>query len=124
MKRFYEFLFYKLYRFAISNEESASINWSFISLATMFEILHLLLVGLLQKSFFEFHTNINLTLFSVLFLLIGTIINYLYFIKSKRIERIHSYFQEKNYSVWKGNLLFLGYVILLFIIMFNLPIIK
>lgn len=45
----YKFLFYKLYRFAISNEKSGSTHWSFISLATMFEILHLLIFGLLLK---------------------------------------------------------------------------
>ena len=119
MINFYKFLFYKLYRFAIAEEKSVSLNLNFISFATIFEILHLLIFGLVLK-IYGIYFNLNAKLFTVLLLITITLFNYLYFIKNKRINRIHIYFQEKNYSVWKGNLLFFGYVIMLFIILFML----
>lgn len=79
MKNFYKFLFYKLYRFAIAEAKSVSLNLNFVLLAFCFEILHLLIFGLALKSFFEFNFKLNPKLFSVVFLLLCTLFNYLYF---------------------------------------------
>lgn len=92
----YKFLFYKLYRFAVSNEKSGSIDCSFISLATMFEILHLLIFGLLLKYFkIDFHLSTKFT--PVLLLILGGLINYFFFIRNKAIHKINSNFQKQNY---------------------------
>lgn len=117
MKKTYKFLFYKLYRFAISNEKSVSINWGFISLATIFEILHLLIFGLLLK-YYKMELNLSTKFTPVLFLFLGTLFNYLFFIRNKRIEKINLYFQEQKRIVWKDNLMFVGYILMLFVIMF------
>ena len=117
MKRIYKFLFYKLYRFAISNEKSAPIDWSFISLATIFEIFHLLILGLLLKFFkLEFYLNTKFT--PILLLVFGALLNYFCFIRNKAIHKINSDFQKQNRTIWKDNLWFFGYVIMLFVIMF------
>ena len=119
MKKFYKFFFYKLYRFAIAEEKSVSLNLNFVILSFCFEILHLLIFGLILK-IYGVYFNLNAKLFSVLFLVIGTIFNYLYFIRNKRIEKINLYFQEQKRIVWKDNLLFFGYIIMLFVIIFKL----
>ena len=113
----YKFLFYKLYRFAISNEKSVSINWAFISLAAIFEMFHLALLAVPLK-YFKIELNLSTKFTPILLLVLGTLFNYFYFIRNKRINQIHIYFQDKNYSVWKGNLLFFTYIILLFVIIF------
>lgn len=117
MKKTYKFLFYKLYRFAIAEEKSVSLNLNFVILSFCFEMLHLLIFGLVLK-IYGINFNLNVKLISVLLLIICTLFNYLYFIKSKRIEKINLYFQEQKRIVWKDNLMFFGYIIMLFIIMF------
>ena len=118
MKCFYKFLFYKLFRFATAEQKSVSVNFNFTCLSSIFEILHLLIIILLLKSFYKIPFNLNPNLFSVIFLIFGTLFNYMYFIRTKRIERIHSIFRQKKYSIWKGNLLFFGYIIMLFVFIF------
>lgn len=115
MKKTYKFLFYKLYRFAISNEKSYPVVWNFVTLATMFELLHLLIFGLILKLFFGVYYYLNPKQFSILLVVVGVIFNYLYFIKNKRIEKINLYFQENQRIVWRDNLLFFGYIIMLFV---------
>jgi uncharacterized membrane protein len=117
MKKFYKFLFYKLYRFAIAEEKSVSINLNFVVLSFCFEMLHLLIFGLVLK-IYDIYFNLNAKLFSVLLLIISALFNYYYFIREKKIEKINLYFQEQKRIVWKDNLLFFGYIIMLFIIMF------
>lgn len=118
MKKMYKFLFYKLYRFSVAEEKSVSLNFGFICLATGFQILHFLIIGLLSKILFVIDLNLNPKLFSLLFLAIGVLLNYLFFIKNKRIKKINIYFQSQKRIVWRDNLVFFGYIILLFFIMF------
>ena len=110
-------MFYKLYRFAIAEEKSVSINLNFVVLSFCFEMLHLLIFGLVLK-IYDIYFNLNAKLFSVLLLIISALFNYYYFIREKKIEKINLYFQEQKRIVWKDNLLFFGYIIMLFIIMF------
>jgi hypothetical protein len=117
MKNIYKFLFYKLYRFAISNEKSVSINWSFISLATIFEILHLALLADPLK-YYKIELNLSTKFTPVIFLVLGSLCNYLYFIRNKRIQKINIHFQHQKRIIWKDNLLFFAYIIFLFTIMF------
>ena len=80
-------------------------------------MLHLLIFGLVLK-IYDIYFNLNAKLFSVLLLIISALFNYYYFIREKKIEKINLYFQEQKRIVWKDNLLFFGYIIMLFIIMF------
>ena len=117
MKNFYQFLFYKLYRYIKAQEKTVSLNLGFISYATIFEGLHLALFAIPLK-YFNINLNLNVKLFAILFLLTGFLLNYLYFIRNKRIERIDLFFQEKNRIIWKDNVFFFSYIILLFLIIF------
>ena len=117
MKNKYSFLFYKLYRFAKAQEETVNPVFGFLSLVSIFEILHFAIIAV---SFKIFGININLggkNIFVVLFILFGYSINYFIFIKSKLIYRLNDYFNLKKYSVWKGKLLFFFYILILFLIM-------
>lgn len=115
MKRFYKFLFYKLYRFSIAQEESVSLNFGFVCLATVFQELHLILL-IFPYNYYQINFNLNAQLFSFLMLILGSVFNYFYFIRNKRIEKINTCFQNQKRTVWKDNLVFFGYVILLFVI--------
>jgi hypothetical protein len=117
MKRFYQFLFYKLYRFIKAQEQTVSLNLGFLSHCTIFEALHLALFAVPLK-YLGINLNVNIKLFPILFLIIGFLFNYLYFIRNKRIERINLFFQEKNRTVWKDNVIFFSYIILLFLLIF------
>lgn len=46
-----------------------------------------------------------------------TFINYLLFIRNKRIEKINEYYQNRNLKAWKGDLIFFSYILLLFSLM-------
>ena len=118
MKFLFRFLFYKLYRFSIAQEKSVSLNFGFICLATGFQELHLLIFGFTHRLFFNDYYNLNPKITSVLLLILGILFNYFYFIKNKKIEKINAYFQNQKRVVWRDNLLFFGYIIFLFIIMF------
>lgn len=117
MQKLYKFLFYKLYRFAVAEEKSVSLNFNFILLATVFQELHLALLPVPLK-YFNLELIVSKTYTSVFLLIFLAIINYFYFIKSKKIEKINSYFQNQKRIVWRDNLLFFGYIILLFVVMF------
>ena len=118
MKKIYSFLFYKMYKFAKAQEESIGTNFGFVGYAAIFELLHFAIIMVFFK-IIGFEVNIGSKgMFIFLFVIIGVSLNYFIFIKSKLIYRINDYYQEKNYSVWKGNLLFFGYIIFLFTIMF------
>lgn len=117
MKSFYKFLFYKLYRFAIAEQKSVSINLNFTLLATVLEGLHIVLLGAPLK-YFKVDLNFNEKLFPILFVIIGALFNYLFFFRNKRIEKINIHFQEQKRIIWKDDLLFFGYIIFLFIVMF------
>lgn len=111
-------LIYKLYRLALTQKDSASPKVVFLSYLSIFELLHIAIISIFIKIIrFEFKIPENG------FFLLGSMIaisylNYFIFIKSKLIYRINDYYQAKNYSVWKGNLFFFGYVGFLFVIMF------
>jgi hypothetical protein len=118
MKRFYQFLFYKLYRFIKAQEQTVSLNLGFLSYCTIFEGLHLALFAIPLK-YFGNNLDLNIKLFAILFFIIGFLFNYLYFIRNKRIERINLFFQENNRIVLKDNIMFFSYIILLFLVIFS-----
>jgi hypothetical protein len=115
MVKFYTFLFYKLYRFSIAQKESVSLNFGFVCLATVFQELHLILL-VFPYNYYQINFNLNVQLFSFLMLILGSVFNYFYFIRNKRIEKINVHFQNQKRIVWKENLLFFSYIIILFVI--------
>lgn len=117
MKHFYKFLFYKLYRYAKAEEQSVSLSFNFIFLATVFQELHLTFL-IFPYNFFKINLNFRIELLPILMFIIGILFNYLYFIRSKRIDKINVYYQSQKRVVWRDNLMFFGYIILLFFIMF------
>jgi|SRR5690606_19968963 len=111
----YKFLFYKLYRFAKAQEDTVPPNFGFVTLASMFEMIHF---GIIAAPFdiifgFNFTDYIGEEVFVALIFIIGFPLNYLIFIKSKLIYRINEEYQKQNRTVWKDNLLFFLYIIFL-----------
>lgn len=112
------FLLYKLYCLALTQKDSAYLAVVFLSYLSIFELLHIAIISIFIKIIgFDFKIKEDGG-----FLLGGVIVvfslNYFIFIKSKLIYRINDYYQKKGYSIWKGNLLFFGYIVFLFLIMF------
>lgn len=118
MKNLYSFLFYKLYRFAIAQEKTVNVEFGFVGFASIFEILHFIIIFFAIEDIFKYKVELGgQNLFVILFLIIGFSLNYYVFIKSKLIYKINEYHQNKNYKVWKGNIIFFAYIIFLFLIM-------
>lgn len=111
-------MFYKLFRYAKAQEETVNAEFGFVGLASVFEILHLMIILVFLKILNIQITLISKNLFVLLFIIIGFSLNYFVFIKSKLIYKINEYYENKNYKVWKGNIIFFAYIIFLFIIMF------
>jgi hypothetical protein len=123
--KFMKFLIYKLYRFAITQDTSAGIVFSFLIFISIFELLHLLLIGLFFKVVTGYEIQILGVIekiFGFLFVGVGCILNYYLFIKTNKIYEINKYFESKNVSTLRGNIIFFGYSLFLFFLMFLLAI--
>lgn len=118
MKSIFKLFFYKLYRFAVLEEKSVSLNLNFVILATAFEILHLLVISLIFKILFGFTLELNTEFVSILLVVSGILFNYFYFIKNKKIQKLYFYYQNQERNIWKSNLFLFGYILFLFIILF------
>ncbi|AYN03763.1 hypothetical protein [Flavobacterium sp. 140616W15] len=118
MKKIYNFLFYKLFRFAKMQEETVSVEIGFLVFISIFELFHLLIIGVLFKAIgyeVEF-PNYFIKYFGWIFVVLGILFNYFVFIKSKLIYEIDDYYESQNRPIWKDNLFFLGYILLLFLL--------
>lgn len=115
MKKMYSFLFYKLYRFAKAQEETVGAEFGFICYAFVFEILHLAIIFGFIDEFFNYNLKISLPYVTTIILLVLlSLINYVFFIKSKLIHNINSNFQNRSRVVWKDNICFFCYIFFLF----------
>lgn len=115
-----KFLIYKIYRLAMSQEATTGTEFSFLMFMTVFLLLHLLFLVLLIKII---GFGIQLpegfgSLFGFLFLIISSGLNYFIFIRKGRIYEINRYYRSKNISVVKENLIFFGYLLVLFLLLF------
>src|SRR5690554_1909900 len=112
----YKFLFYRMYRMALNQQETVPPNFGFVGFATMFEILHFaILFGFIDEFFgYKFSFVSSLEKYAgIIYLILGLVLNYLIFIRTKWIYRINEYYQKQNRVVWKDNLLFFLYIVLL-----------
>lgn len=114
----YKFLFYKIYRFAKAQEETVDVKFGFIAIASMFELFHFAIITVFFKLIGLKINLISKEIFIMLVFILGFSINYFLFIRSKLIYRINKEYQDQNRTVWKDNLLFFLYILLLFAIMF------
>lgn len=114
IKRFIEFLFFKIYRIALIQKETVYVSIGFPLFASIFELFHLILIPF--KSF-GINLNTNPRLFSVIFIVVGFSLNYLMFIKSGKIEKINNYFIQNRKSRLKENIIFTSYCLILILIM-------
>lgn len=122
-----KFLIYKLYRYAAAQEKTVPIVFNFISSVVLFELWHFAFLSQIIEVIFNIQTINYVPFFKnmdiyalIIILVIGLIINYIIFIQKKYIYKINSYYQSKNYSVIKGNIIFFSYLIMTFIISFIL----
>ncbi|MBG6188471.1 magnesium-transporting ATPase (P-type) [Flavobacterium sp. CAN_S2] len=112
------FFVYKIYRIALSQEQSASVRISFLGLMSIFQLLHFLIIAVFFRNLGYEAYQINEKLFVLLFVLIGFGLNYILFIQSKIVYKINTQYRHKFPNNFKYNLLFFGYIILLFIVIF------
>jgi hypothetical protein len=85
--------------------------------STLFESLHIALLAVPLK-FLHINLKLNILTFPILFISLGCIFNYLFFIRGKRLKRIIRHFEGENMSSIRQNVIFFGYLILLFILLF------
>lgn len=57
--------------------------------------------------------------FGILFVIVGYGLNYFIFIKGGMVYEINSYYRNKNISDVKENLVFWGYLLVLFLLLFS-----
>ncbi len=107
----YKFLFYKLYLFAKTQEQTVPVNFGFVALASMFELLHFAIIAVFFKIVGLEINLISKEVFVALIFIFGFSINYFLFIKSKLIYRINEEYQKQNRTIWKDNVLFFSYII-------------
>src|SRR5690606_6926007 len=95
----YKFLFYKLYRMAVNQQETVPPNFGFVALATMFEILHFaILFGFIDEFFgykFSFVSSLEKYV-GIIYLILGLVLNYLIFIKTKWNYRINEFYEKQS----------------------------
>lgn len=114
-----KYFVYKIYRIALGNEYENPI-FNFLILIFLFELYHIMFVGIAVRLITGFHILETQTgsLFVVIGLIFIYIVNYLYFIRRKKIFRINDYYQNRESKGWKGNLLFVLYWLFLSLLLY------
>ena len=114
----YKFLLYKIFRCAKAQEKSVDVNFGFIGLVIVFELLHFTIFAVFFKIIGLEINLVNKELFILLVFILGIPINYFFFIRSKLIYKINEHYQKQNRTIWKDNSLFILYILLIFLLMF------
>ena len=119
MYNFYKILIYKLYRIAIAQEKTVNSTIGFLGFISIFELFHFSILDIIFDYFgFKYELVDSLVQYSGwIFVIVGFSLNYFIFIKTKLIYRINDYYQGQKRVVWRDNLLFFVYIVLLFLIM-------
>lgn len=114
-----KFLIYKIYRIALTQEKSVGTTFAFLMYLSVFEILHLVILGIKIKELgYSFIIPEKGNFISIIIVCLLCIFNYLFFVRNKLIYRIDKYYQDKNLKAWKGNLIFTVYIVFLFFLLF------
>ncbi|PJR04318.1 hypothetical protein [Avrilella dinanensis] len=114
----FKFLFYKLYRMAVNQQDTVPVTFGFIAFATIFELLHFAIISVLFKIVGIEINLISKEVFVALLFIIGFSINYLLFIRTRLIYRINEEYHNQNRILWKDNFLFVSYILFIFLVMF------
>ncbi|MFN5629321.1 MAG: hypothetical protein ACK48W_08535 [Bacteroidota bacterium] len=122
MKKLFKYIIYRLYRIALLQEETLFPVIGFLVYLSLLEILHLIIFGVFSRLFFNnlFSYQNNNGLLGLIGILILVGINYLFLVRNNKLKEINDYFiNDKNkVNPIKGNLIFWGYLFVLFTIMF------
>jgi len=88
--------------------------YAFLLIIFVFELWHFLAIGLAIKSLgYEIKSAWLFKYFGLISFGICIILNYLLLVRNKKIYEIDAQFQNSNLKGWKGNIIFLTYMILL-----------
>jgi len=113
--QFLYFFIYKLYRFGLTQSNP---KLAFILYLTVFEIIHLLLLGIILK-IIGIGIHINSQYFPGLVLIsILAAVNYLLFSNEMFIKKMETFYSNKKYNVLKTNLTFFIYLLFLIFLLF------
>jgi len=119
MIKVFEFLIYKLYQFAKAQEDTVNPTLGFLCFVSIFELLHLIiLLSFLEDVFGQKLTWANeiMPFVGIIFVVIGISLNYFLFIRTKYVYMVSESYRNKNFKLWKTNLLFFAYILFLFMI--------
>lgn len=122
MKKLFKYIIYRLYRIALLQEATLFPVIGFLVYLSLLQILHLIIFGVFSRLFFNnlFSYQNNYGLLGLIGILILIGINYLFLVRNNKLKEINDYFiNDKNkVNPIKGNLIFWGYLFVLFTIMF------
>jgi hypothetical protein len=110
-------MIYKLYRIALSEQESTYPIMAFLIYVSVFELLHFSILFLFLKIIGIKVPVLNENSFAVSFIVVGLLLNYLFFIKNGYITKINDYYHCESHKKRRGNLLFISYFVFLFVLM-------
>jgi hypothetical protein len=120
MKNLLKYIIYRLYRIALLQEATLFPVIGFLVYISLFEILHLIILGVFSRLFFHnlFTYQNNNGLIGLIGILILISINYLIFVRNNKLKEINEYYLNNKVNYLKGNLIFWGYILGLFAVMF------
>jgi hypothetical protein len=118
-----KFLIFKLYQIALSQQKSMNPVYAFLLIIFVFELWHFLIIGLSIKSLgYEIKSAWLSKYFGLFSFVICIVLNYLLLIRNKNIYDINARFQNSSLKGWRGNILFLAYMILLIVVLYVISI--
>ena len=120
MKELFKYIIYRLYKIALLQEATLFPIVGFLVYISLFEILHIIILGVFFRLFFNslFTYQNNNGMLGLIGILILIGINYLLFIRNNKLKEIDEYFTNNKINALKGNLMFWGYIVVVFVVMF------
>ena len=120
-----KFFIYKIYSIAKTQEKTSGILIPFLTYISIFEGIHIVLIKAFLEQFIingKILDNLNpIPWYSGwVFVLIGLVLNYFIFIKTKWVYQVYDEYVQKELKLWKSNLLFFLYILFLLGLMFSL----
>jgi hypothetical protein len=120
-----KFFIYKIYAIAKTQEKTSGVLIPFLAYISLFEGIHIgLIIAFLEQFVIKgkiFDNSNPIPSYSGwIFVLVGLVLNYFIFIKTKWVYQVYDEYVQKGIKLWKSNLLFFLYIIFLLVVMFSL----
>lgn len=115
-----KYVVYIIYKVALGNEYKLNPVFTFQMLLALFELYHVMIIGIAVRLLTGFHILETGTgsLVSLIGFACMCLLNYFYFIRGKHVFRIHEYYSKKKSKGWKGISLIFLYMLFLVILLY------